>query len=70
MPTQSISGDDRLVSRGQGAEALGLRTQTLAKWSMDGRHLRVVRIGRTVRYRWSDVQRLMAEGSNSPQQAV
>ena len=43
---------------------LALKPQTLARWAMDGRHLRVVRIGRTARYRQADVQRLAEQGTD------
>jgi len=58
-------GDDYLVSRRQAAAMLGLQPQTLAKWGLDGRHLCVVHIGRTCRYRLRDVRKLIAQGSDT-----
>jgi hypothetical protein len=55
--------EDRLVSRREAAGMLGFEPQTLAKWAMTGQHLPVVRVGRNVRYRTSDVHRVLAEGS-------
>jgi excisionase family DNA binding protein len=62
---ESVVFGDRLVSRREAAQLLGLQPQTLAKWAMTGKILPVVRIGRSCRYRLSDVNRLIAEGSNS-----
>jgi predicted DNA-binding transcriptional regulator AlpA len=47
---------EKLVSRQTAARMLGLAPQTLAKWSMTGKNLPVIRIGsRTVRYSYADV---------------
>ena len=58
---------DRLLTREEAAQLLALRPQTLARWAMDGQHLRIVKLGRTVRYKLSDVLRLAQLG---PEQAV
>ena len=42
---------DKLLTRKQAAEFLGLQPQTLAVWAMTGRHLSFIRVGRSVRYR-------------------
>jgi len=44
-----------LLTRRQAAELLGLAPQTLAVWAIHGRHLPVVKLGRTVRYRRDDL---------------
>ena len=45
-----------LLNRRQVAEILGIKPQTLANWLSDGRHdLPVIRFGKTVRYKASDV---------------
>jgi excisionase family DNA binding protein len=55
----TISRDD-LLTRAEVAALLGLKTQTVAKWALSGKHLPVVRIGgRIVRYKRSDVERLL-----------
>ena len=54
---------DILLTRPQAAEILSLKPQTLARWAMDGRHLPVVHIGRSARYRQSDVRRLVEHGT-------
>jgi excisionase family DNA binding protein len=47
---------DPLLTRDQAAEFLGVRAQTLAVWSTTGRYsLPLVRVGRSVRYRTSDL---------------
>jgi hypothetical protein len=61
--------EDRLVSRAEAARILSLKPGTLAKWAMTGQHLRVVKLGRTARYRLSDVQRLVAGTSTVAAQA-
>ncbi len=48
--------EDRLLTRQEAAEFLTLRPQTLAAWSMSGRHLPVIRVGRSVRYRQSELE--------------
>jgi excisionase family DNA binding protein len=51
----------KLVTRRQAAEVLGLRPQTLAAWSMTGKYgLPVVKVGRSVRYRLSDLEQWLA----------
>ncbi len=45
-----------LLTREQAAEYLGLSAQTLAVWTATGRYdLPVVKVGRLVRYRLSDL---------------
>jgi predicted site-specific integrase-resolvase len=56
---------DKLLTRRQAAELLGLRPQTLAKWGMVGRHLPVVKFGRTVRYRVCDVERAIRSNTSA-----
>ncbi len=46
---------------------LSLKPQTLARWAMDGRNLKVVKIGRTARYRMADVRRLIEQGTDLQQ---
>jgi len=45
----------KLLTRPQAADRLGLQVQTLARWAMDGRHLPVVKLGRSVRYKQGDI---------------
>jgi hypothetical protein len=54
------AADDRLLTRRQAAEVLGLRPETLASWTWKGKEDRPpeVRIGdRAVRYRASDLSK-------------
>ena len=47
---------DRLLTRREAAELLGVAEQTLAVWHCLGRYdLPVVKVGRSVRYRLSDL---------------
>jgi len=65
MPTAT---EDRLLTRKQVAEVLGVQPQTLARWKWQGREDRPpeVRIGRAVRYRASAVFRWIAERGENP----
>lgn len=55
-------GVDRLLSREEVAEMLGIKTHTLAVWATTGRHgLKFIRVGgNRVRYRLSDVEEWLA----------
>ncbi len=45
-----------LLSRQEAAEYIGVKPQTLALWCSSGRYqLRVIKVGRLVRYRRSDL---------------
>ena len=51
-----MQGKISLLTRKQTAELLGLKPQTLAKWSMTGKNLPVIRLGnRSTRYAYADV---------------
>ena len=47
---------DKLMTRQEAAAFLGLRPQTLATWAMTGKHLPLVKLGKSVRYKLCDVQ--------------
>lgn len=51
----------RLLPRDEAAEYLGIKPQTLALWHSTGRYaLPVVKVGRSVRYRLSDLEAFIA----------
>jgi excisionase family DNA binding protein len=53
--------DDRLLTRTQAADYLGLRPQTLAAWYCTGRHdLPAFKVGRLVKYRKADLDEWLA----------
>jgi excisionase family DNA binding protein len=53
---------DTLLSRREAAEYLGIKVQTLATWTSSKRYqLPVVKVGRSVRYRTSDLEKWMAD---------
>jgi excisionase family DNA binding protein len=54
---------EKLLTARQVAEALAVKEQTVRKWAIDGKHLPVVHIGRSARYRESDIRRLIDQGS-------
>ena len=60
--------DDRLLTRRQAAEVLGFQPQTLARWAWAGREDRPpeVKVGRSVRYRASELSRWIAERGDRP----
>lgn len=47
--------DERLLSRQEVAELLGIKPATLATWASKGIHIPYVKVGRLARYRESDV---------------
>ncbi len=50
-----------MLTRPQAAEYIGCRPQTLAVWALTGRYsLPMVKVGRCVRYRKSDLDRWLA----------
>ena len=54
----SVIASDRLLTREQAAEYLGLCVQTLAVWAITSRYgLPMVKVGRSVRYRQSDLDK-------------
>jgi excisionase family DNA binding protein len=61
MATATLSPGD-LLSRTEAASLLALKPQTLALWASTGRyHLPYIRVGRSVRYRRSDLERFLAD---------
>ena len=58
---------DELLSRRQVADMLGVRFGTLAVWSMQRKHLPVIKLGhKTIRYRKSDVEALIERSTRLP----
>ena len=56
----ALASAPALLTREQAAEFLGIRPQTLAVWHATGRYpLAVVKVGRCVRYRLSDLERFL-----------
>jgi hypothetical protein len=52
---------DQMLTRRQAAAILNMRPQTLAVWGMRGKYLPYVKVGRTVRYRLSDIEKLVEQ---------
>jgi len=53
---------NRLITRDEAAEMLGLKPQTLAKWAYTNRcNLKMIKIGSRVRYRVADVEDFIDE---------
>jgi len=58
---------EKLVSPKRAAALLDTTTQTLANWRATGRYpLPYVKVGRLVRYRLSDLEALIQDGTVSP----
>jgi len=55
-----------LLTRGQAAEYLRIKTQTLAVWAGQGRGPAFIKVGRAVRYRKSDLDAWLAEQTVHP----
>jgi excisionase family DNA binding protein len=54
---------ERLLTPEQAAEQLALRPQTLARWRCEGQGPVFIRLGRSVRYRQSDLDAWIAQGA-------
>jgi excisionase family DNA binding protein len=53
---------DRLLTREQAAEVLSVKPQTLAVWACTGRYgLPHIKMGSSVRYRLSDLEKFIAD---------
>jgi predicted DNA-binding transcriptional regulator AlpA len=50
---------ERLLSRREAAELLGVKPQTLALWAMRRKYLAVVKCGRACRYRLAEIDRFI-----------
>ena len=59
--------EDRLLTREEAAARLSLRPQTLAAWSSQSRGPRYMKLGKSVRYRQSDLDAFMEESYVSPE---
>lgn len=58
--------EDRLLTRQKAAELLGIKPQTLGIWHSTGRYeIPVVHVGRSVRYRRSDLERWLASRTHT-----
>ena len=65
MPTEK--SPNKLLTRKEAAEYLGVSTQTLAIWKWSGRYpLPYVKIGRRIKYRQSDLDDFIQAGYNHP----
>ena len=51
--------EDKLLGREEVALLLGLKSQTLAAWALTGRPLPYIKVGRSVRYRVSDIDNFL-----------
>jgi hypothetical protein len=59
-----------LLTREEAAELLNLRPQTLAAWACTGKGPPVVRLGRAVRYRMSDLQSFIRRHTSGGEHAA
>lgn len=58
---------DRLLTRAEAAEFLGVKTRTLANWACTKRYaLPFIKIGSTVKYRLSDLEKFVAANTVCP----
>ena len=59
-----LSPGSPLLTREQAAEYLGIQKQTLAAWATTGRYdLKFVKVGRSVRYLQSELDRFIEDRS-------
>jgi excisionase family DNA binding protein len=60
-----------LLTRTEAADLLGVKPQTLAVWATHGRYgLPVVKVGRSVRYRRSDIEAWLERRTVRPVEAT
>jgi excisionase family DNA binding protein len=60
MSTATLPAAPALLTPEEAAQFLGLQVQTLASWRSSGRHaLKFLKIGRTVKYRRSDLENFL-----------
>lgn len=62
--------DDELGTAPEVAGYLGIPEQTLAQWRYLGRGPRFIRVGRYVRYRWTDIANWLEENASEPRIGV
>ena len=56
----AVAEREKLLTRAEAAEFLGMKEQTLAAWAMTARHVPFVRVGsRSIRYRLGDLHRFV-----------
>ncbi|MGO8749064.1 MAG: helix-turn-helix domain-containing protein [Thermoguttaceae bacterium] len=61
MATATRSVSDALFTRAEAADYIGVKPTTLAAWALTGRYdLPVVKVGRLVRYRKSDLDKWLS----------
>jgi len=58
--------DDRLIKSPDAANLLGKHVQELSDWRHQGRGPKYVKLGRSVRYRLSDLYEYMSENTVEP----
>ena len=66
MAKNGRSNNDPLFSRKEAADYLGINVRTLANWKCNKRYsLPTTKIGRLVKYKQSDLEAFIQEGSGS-----
>ena len=66
MANNKRSNNDPLFSRKEAADYLGVHERTLANWKCNKRYsLPTTKIGRLVKYKQSDLEAFIQEGSGS-----
>ena len=62
-----MQSETEMLTRPQAARYLGIRPQTLAVWSCQGRGPRLVKLGRAVRYRRADLDDYVEQNTTHPE---
>ena len=69
MDSQYTQPQDKLLSRREAAEMLGVKETTLASWHTTSRYpLTVVKVGKLAKYRVSDINRFLERRSITHEQ--
>jgi predicted DNA-binding transcriptional regulator AlpA len=68
-PTDDQSAGERLIDRAEFQQLLGFSRSCFARWLAMGRLPEPIRLSRTChRWRWSEVQKWVADGCPDPRQ--
>ena len=71
MSIKDVQPNDKLLSRKEAAEILGVKETTLATWHTTNRYpLPVIKVGKLAKYRMSDIHRFLEKRAVSHKTAT
>lgn len=66
----SVDDSNRLGTRQEVADFLGVPKRTLDQWAARARGPRFIKVGKHARYRWSDVEAWLEANASTPRPAA